>query len=330
MNINFTQQSSGMSYSSQVSDHDCIIYRFMSIMFISTSIISFVWNIRFLLIDRHRLKPLVLNLIINSFIFITFSLPYILVQSIKCYPIQSYIICCFQSFICFTCGICVMYTTSLLALVQYIKLFYNSSRIYQMIEKKNNFLIPLLCWLISLFWSLPPLINSKPGFIRHGQGFDCGLNWIRADIHSRLYLFLAFIFIYFLPLLCLLYTNISILITIRKLIYRRHPLIPKPGEKIPIDMRHHFIDRFTVIESNRLKRLRIDRRFAQATMITVLHYLLAWTPYLICGILQMLIAMKYIYYEIPSTILIVSALTAKMAVTGQSCVYFFTIRSLNK
>ncbi|CAF2735790.1 unnamed protein product [Rotaria sp. Silwood2] len=280
-------------------------------MFISTSVISFVLNIRFLIIDRHRLKPLVLNLIINSYIFMVFSLPYILIQSIKCYPIQSYIICCFQSFVCFTCAICVI-------------------RIYQIIEKKNNFLIPLLCWLISLLWSLPPMMNIKPGFIREGQGFDCGLNWIKSDIQSRLYLFFAFIFIYFLPLFCLLYTNIRILITIRKLIYKRYPLVPKSNEKISIDMHHHFIDKFTVMESNRLKHLRIDRRFSQAIMITVLHYLLAWTPYSICGILQMLIAMKYIHYEIPSTILTISALTAKIAVTGQSCVYFFTTRSLNK
>ncbi|CAF1123847.1 unnamed protein product [Rotaria sordida] len=327
--MNFTQQSNERSYSFYVSDYECIIYRFMSVVFSSISIISFILNIRFLFIDRYRLKPLVLNLIINSFILITFSLPYILIQSIKCYPIQSYILCYFQSFLSFTCGICVMYTISLLTLIQYIKLFYNSSIIYRIIEKNNHFLFVLICWLISLFWSLPPLINIRPGYMHEGKGFDCSLNWIKSDIYSRLYLFFAFIFIYFLPLFCLLYTNIHILITIRQLIYKRYPLIPKSKEKISIDTRHHLIDKFTVIESNRLKRLRIDRRFAQATLVIVLHYLLAWTPYTICGILRMFIAMKYIHYEIPSMILTISTLTAKMAVTGQSCIYFYAIRLLN-
>lgn len=95
---------------------------------------------------------------------------------------------------------------------------------------------------------------------------------------------------------------------------------------MPVRVRHRLIDIFTVAESNRLKRLRIDRRFARATMIIVVHYLLAWTPYATCGIIQMILAMNYIQYQIPPMILTASALTAKMAVIGQVCVYFFTVR----
>ncbi len=309
-----------------MSDNDCIIYRFISVIFIGVSILSFTFNIRFIILHRNRLNPLALSLIVNSLAITCLSLPYVIIQSIKCYPVQSYFICYFQGFTCFTCGICVMYTMSLLALVQYIKLFYNSSIICRIIENKKSFLIPFICWFISFLWSFPPFMNIEPGFMREGQGFDCGLNWKRSTIRSRLYIFLAFILIYFLPLFCLLYTHIRILITIRKLVYRRYIVVSKPTKTMSFDMRHHLIDIFTVAESNRLKHLRIDRRFAQATMITVLHYLLAWTPYATCGILQMFLAMNYIHYELPPMILTASALTAKMAVIGQSCVYFLTVR----
>ncbi|CAF3748837.1 unnamed protein product [Rotaria socialis] len=313
-----------------MSNYDCFIYRSMSTVFIISSIIFFILNIRFLLIDRHRLNPLALNLIINALISISFTLPYITIQAINCHPIQEYIVCRLQAFICFTCGICVMYTISLLAVVQYIRLFYNSSILHQIFEHKNNFLIPILCWLISLVWSFPPFINIKPGFKRQGKGFDCGINWKADDLRSGLYISLVFLFIYFLPLFCLIYTNVRILKTIRKLIYLRNSLIPQATVGIPRDSRHHFIDVLTVAESNRLKRLRIDRRFAQAIMIAVIHYLLAWTPYATCAIIQIVTAMNYIQYQLPLMLITASALLAKLAVMGQSCVYFYTVRSLNR
>lgn len=317
-------------FSPYVSDIDCITYRFISVIFTGVSIISFVFNTRCILIDRNRINPLVLSLIVNSLVLVCLSLPYILIQSIKCYPIQSYSLCSFQGFSCFTSGVSVMYTMSLLALIQYIRLFYNSSILCRIIDHKRSYLIPFICWFISFLWSLPPYINIEPGFIREGQGFDCGLNWKRKTIRTHLYLFLAFIFIYFLPLFCLLFTNIHILITIRKLIRRRCPVVSRNAKTMPDDVRHRLIDIFTVTESNRLKRLRIDRRFAQATMITVFHYILAWTPYATCGILQMVLAMNYIHYELPPMILTASSVTAKMAVIGQSCVYFYTVRPLNR
>jgi len=96
------------------------------------------------------------------------------------------------------------------------------------------------------------------------------------------------------------------------------------------DMRHRLIDTFTVVESNRLKHLRIDRKFAKATMITVIYYSLGWTPYTLCGILQMTLAMKNMPYQLPSMLITASAFTAKLAVIGQSCVYFYTVRPSNR
>ena len=110
-----------------MSDNDCIIYRFISVIFIGILTLSFAFNIRFILVDRQRLNPLTLSLIINSIAISFLSLPYVLIQSIKCSPVQSYFICCLEGFTCFTCGICVMYTMCLLSFIQYIRLFYNTN-----------------------------------------------------------------------------------------------------------------------------------------------------------------------------------------------------------
>ena len=175
-----------------------------------------------------------------------------------------------------------MYTMSLLAIIQYIRLFYNSTVLYRIIDHKRSFLIPFVCWFISFLWSLPPFMNVEPGFTREGQGFDCGLNWKLVTTRSHLYLLLAVVLIYFLPLFSIIFANVHILITIRKLIRRRCPVSSMYAKPMSDNTRHRLIDMFTVAESNRLKRLRIDRRFAQATMITVLHYILAWTP--VCNV----------------------------------------------
>ena len=309
-----------------ISARDCSIYRLIAIIFTIISIISFSYNVHFLIHDRHRFNPLALGLIVNSMVLIFIGLPYVLVQALQCAPVNSDRMCFFQGFICFTCGICVMYTMSLLALVQYIRLFYNSSWIHRFLESDKCYCIPFLCWFVALFWSFPPFLNVKPGFMREGQGFDCGLNWFSMDFRSLVYLCLAFLFIYFLPLFCLLFTNIRILMTIRRLIYRRESLLTKPDRTLSLQSRHRLIDMFTVAESTRLKRLRLDRRFARATMITVLHYLLAWTPYAAGGLTQMFLSNQQISFQLPPMLLTASALTAKLAIIGQACVYYFTVR----
>jgi hypothetical protein len=319
-----------MIFSPSISNIDCYIYRLISLIYIVVCILAFSSNIHILTHDRHRFNQLAISLVVNSIVFIFISLPHVLAQAITCLPVESHRMCYFQGFVCYTCGICVMYTMTLLAFIQYIRLFYHSSFIHRVIEPRKNFLVPVACWLVSLFWSLPPLIDNKPGFIREGYGFNCGLNWTSVDIRSRLYLCLAFAFIYFLPFFCLLYTNLRILITIRQFIYQQNSLIMQSNRNMPIDKRKKLIDLFTVVESNRLKRLRLDRRFAQATMMTVLHYLLAWTPYALSGILQMSFTIKHIAYELPPMLLLVSALTAKLAVVGQAWIYYRTIRPLTR
>ena len=313
-----------------VSDADCAIYRCIALVFTTVSVISFVFNIHFILFKRNRINPLALSLIVNSLALVCLSLPYVIVQSVNCYPVRSLFICCLQGFSCFTSGISVMYTMSLLALIQYIRLFYTSSIFYRIIDHKHSALIPFVGWFLSFLWSTPPFMNVDPGFVREGQGFDCGLNWKKITRRSQTYLLLAFIFIYFLPLFTLIFTHLRILRAIRKLIHRRYPVLCNGVQVTPDEVRYRLIGMFTVAESNRLKRLRIDRRFAQATMITVVHYILAWTPYATCGMIQMALSMRYIDYQLPSMVLTASALTAKMAVIAQSTVYFYTVRPCSR
>ncbi len=267
------------------------------------------------------------SLIANSLVLILVNVPYILIQSIRCYPLHSDLMCYLQGFVCFTCGIVDMYTMTLLTSIQYIRLFHNSSVVYRLVEHKNGLTIMLILWFISFGWTVPPFLNIGSGFAREGFGFDCGLRWTAPSIGSRCYLFLAFICIYFIPLFFLIYTNICILTTIRRLINRREPLISKTTMALPVDVRHRLIDSFTVAESSRLKRLRVDRRFASAMIITVAYYLLAWTPYGACGLVQIALAMKQSSYQLPPILLAGTAVTAKLAVIIQPCIYFYTVRT---
>ncbi|CAF1584525.1 unnamed protein product [Rotaria magnacalcarata] len=82
--------------------------------------------------------------------------------------------------------------------------------------QQHSFISAVICWLIALIFALSPLFNWNK-YLPEGLGFHCGLNWSDRSISSRLYLILAFSFVYFIPLILLSTVTIYIYCVIRHL-----------------------------------------------------------------------------------------------------------------
>ncbi|CAF1057835.1 unnamed protein product [Didymodactylos carnosus] len=88
------------------------------------------------------------------------------------------------------------------------------------------------------------------------------------------------------------------------------------------DIRRQLADELSVSISARLKRLKIDRRFAVATAILVTEYLLSWTPYAIIAMLEIFRLILPSQYPVLMTI---CSLIAKLSVIMNPCIYIQTI-----
>ncbi|CAM4791899.1 unnamed protein product [Rotaria magnacalcarata] len=88
--------------------------------------------------------------------------------------------------------------------------------------QQHSFISAVICWLIALIFALSPLFNWNK-YLPEGLGFHCGLNWSDRSISSRLYLILAFSFVYFIPLILLSTVTIYIYCVIRHLHQRSLP-----------------------------------------------------------------------------------------------------------
>ncbi|CAF1098266.1 unnamed protein product [Didymodactylos carnosus] len=202
------------------------------------------------------------------------------------------------------------------------------------------------------------------------MGFDCSLNWLQQ---SQAYLISAIIFIYLIPFIFLIYSNIRIYQTLRFLMYKRNdelsdyiPLSsgimseceqsvePRLNICFCIFIRHlctkidrnaisspplrsstttsestrriqqKYRDVIATREANRLKRLKLDRRFAFTTFIMVAQYIICWTPYSIIAILK--VCRKTNFIERHEILIVLCATLAKISIILNPAIYIYTTK----
>ena len=153
----------------------------------------------------------------------------------------------------------------------------------------------LYCALVAFFWSFPPLFGLGNRFVREGAGFYCSLDWNNTSLSSRIFLTLLILFNYVLPFILLVYSNLSVYCTLRRLLKSSNPSkyfsLPRAFTltsrssyltdriSLHINLRKCFSDAKLKETTNRLQRLKVDRRYAQMTAVIAIQYLIAWTPY---------------------------------------------------
>ncbi|CAF1138103.1 unnamed protein product [Rotaria sordida] len=348
----------------QVNNFECLISRIIGSILIFVSIISIIFNIRFIywsLYHRNlhtRHYSLILSMIFSSISETIVMTPSIFIQCLFCHRLCSSFYCQFEGFVSYLNGCVHMFTLMMISFIRYATVFETNT--LNLFIGQHSYWTIIICWLFGLIFALPPLFNWNK-YIPEGIGFHCGLNWFDRSFSSRIYFILAFTFIYFIPLILLLIINIYIYCKIRSLLYdgkvaqsnvllnifyQKHQtssysLSSKTKSTIKYK-KHSFIrapnsinrtTRLTIPRTThmlemdylmRLNRLKADRRFALATIFLVSEYLLSWTPYAIVALFY-LFNVKYISQQ--SIFMTVCAFTAKISMILNPIIYLATIKT---
>ncbi|CAF2650154.1 unnamed protein product [Rotaria sp. Silwood2] len=347
----------------QVNNFECLISRILGSIIIFVSMISITFNIRFIYWSsyhrhvRFRYYFLVLSMVLSSISVIIVIVPSVSIQCLSCHRLCSPFYCQFEGFVSYLNGCVHMFTLMMISIIRYVLVFETNAQ--NRVIGQNSYWTVIICWLCGLIFALPPLYKWNK-YTPEGIGFHCGLDWFDRSLSSRIYFILAFVLIYFIPLVALLIINFYVYCKIRSLLngttriikidlglkvsYEKHQSTSFSSssksssttkvEKLCFrqgDNSKNVSSRLAVRETRifqvnylmRLNRLKADRHFASATIFLVSEYLLSWTPYAIVALFY-LFNVKYISQQ--SVLMTICAFTAKTSMILNPLIYLATIK----
>ena len=231
---------------------------------------------------------------------------------------------------------------ALLSIFRYVNIIHKNSTFSRWMENHRNLSV-IICAIISLCWSLPPLFHLGNTYTTEGIGFHCSLDWNNAAFHSRLFVYSLLICNYFLLLFILIYSNLRVYFVLRRLLQAtkqfNSSLIPTilrlsianldssacviyQTTTLQYELRKRLSDRQIRRKLGRLQRLKIDQHYARITTIMVTQFILAWTPY---AILALIIITGHIEWARRHQILSTTAeLLAKFSLIINPLILIFT------
>lgn len=276
----------------RASDNECLFSRLAGSLLLIISIISFVINIRSLSCKNYyaprRDIGLVVGMFVSSLCVIVISVPSVVMQCFLCRRICIPLICRIEGFNSFYNGCVTMYMLVALSIVRYATTASSSMPVdFQRRLEKYSWHLVILCFVMGAVWAVPPIFGRMSAYAPEGLGFHCGLDWFDRSLLGRIYFFLLFVGVFFLPIVVVIYVNVYIQRTIYRLTHLR-PTVLLELQAVPSDdqVRKHVSDTLYEKEIRRLYRLNEDRRFVLATGISVVIYLIAWTPYSVVALAQ--------------------------------------------
>ncbi|UJR27346.1 hypothetical protein I4U23_008639 [Adineta vaga] len=284
----------------EATSNECRFARFAGTLLLLISLVSFIINIRSLINTRKTIRfsrrdiGLVIGMFVSSLCVIIISVPSVVLQCFLCRRLCIHIVCYMEGFNSFLNGCVAMYMLVALSIIRYSTTA-NSSMpidIQRQLDQRNLYIVGM-CFIFGGIWAIPPLFGRMSAYAPEGLGFHCGLDWLDRSLAGRIYFLFLFIGVFFIPISIVIYVNVYIQRTIYRLTHIKPCILlelspnpnpnPNPNE---VCIRRHVSDVFHTKEKQRLQRLHEDRRFVVATGISVIIYIVAWTPYSIVALAQ--------------------------------------------
>ncbi|KAK2896655.1 hypothetical protein Q8A67_011143 [Cirrhinus molitorella] len=147
-------------------------------------------------------------------------------------------------------GICSMITLMVIAVDRYFVITRPLASI-GVLSQKRALLILLVAWAYSLGWSLPPFFGWS-AYVPEGLLTSCTWDYMTFTPSVRAYTMLLFIFVFFIPLIVIIYCYFFIFRSIRS-------------------TNEDSIKRF--------QRLKNEWKMAKIALIVILMYVISWSPY---------------------------------------------------
>ncbi|XP_066534373.1 melanopsin-A [Hoplias malabaricus] len=158
-------------------------------------------------------------------------------------------------------GICSMITLMVIAVDRYFVITRPLASI-GVLSQKRALLILTCAWAYSLGWSLPPFFGWS-AYVPEGLLTSCTWDYMTFTPSVRAYTMLLFIFVFFIPLIVIIYCYFFIFRAIR--------ITNQDVEKINGNNTRDTIKRF--------HRLRNEWKMAKVALIVILLYVISWSPY---------------------------------------------------
>jgi hypothetical protein len=267
--------------------NECRFSRIAGSILLIVAIISLIINIRSLIMTNRiprisrRDTGLVFGMYASSLCVIVISVPSVVTQCLLCRRLCITVICRIEGFNSFLNGCITMYMLGALSIVRYATTANSSMSLHFQRQLEEHNLYPvIISFILSGVWAIPPLFGRMSAYAPEGLGFHCGLDWFDRSLAGRIYFFLLFVGVFLIPLAIVIYVNVYIQRTVYRLThFKPFMLLEVQSNSKEDHIRRHISDTLYDKENRRLHRLHEDRRFVVATGISIVIYLIAWTPY---------------------------------------------------
>uniref|UniRef100_A0A8C0BW19 Opsin 4 n=1 Tax=Buteo japonicus TaxID=224669 RepID=A0A8C0BW19_9AVES len=130
-------------------------------------------------------------------------------------------------------------------------------------SKKKALIILVGVWLYSLAWSLPPFFGWS-AYVPEGLLTSCSWDYMTFTPSVRAYTMLLFCFVFFIPLIAIIYSYVFIFEAIKKANKSVQTFGCKHGNK-------EFQKQY--------QRMKNEWKMAKIALIVILLYVISWSPY---------------------------------------------------
>ncbi|XP_049646346.1 melanopsin [Suncus etruscus] len=204
----------------------------------------------------------IINLAVSDFLMSFTQAPVVFASSLYKRWLFGEAGCEFYAFCGALFGITSMMTLTAIALDRYLVITRPLASI-GVVSKRRAALVLLGIWLYALTWSLPPFFGWS-AYVPEGLLTSCSWDYMRFTPSFRAYTLLLFCFVFFLPLLVIIYCYIFIFKAIRE-----------TGQALQT---------FRVREGGcefpqQQQRLQNEWKMAKIILLVILLFVLSWAPY---------------------------------------------------
>ncbi|OXB68093.1 hypothetical protein ASZ78_003334 [Callipepla squamata] len=159
-------------------------------------------------------------------------------------------------------GITSMITLMVIALDRYFVITKPLASV-RVMSKKKALIILVGVWLYSLAWSLPPFFGWS-AYVPEGLLTSCSWDYMTFTPSVRAYTMLLFCFVFFIPLIAIIYSYVFIFEAIKKANKSIQTFGCKHGNK-EFQKQYH--------------RMKNEWKLAKIALIIILLYVISWSPY---------------------------------------------------
>uniref|UniRef100_A0A8C8RPI2 Opsin 4 n=1 Tax=Pelusios castaneus TaxID=367368 RepID=A0A8C8RPI2_9SAUR len=163
-------------------------------------------------------------------------------------------------------GITSMITLMVISLDRYFVITRPLASIMVM-SKKKALIILLGVWLYSLAWSLPPFFGWS-AYVPEGLLTSCSWDYVSFTPSVRAYTMLLFCFVFFIPLIAIIYSYVFIFKAIKS--------ANKAVQNIGSDANK--------ISQSQYQKMKNEWKMAKIALIVILLFVISWSPYAVVAL----------------------------------------------